>query len=123
MARLIPKWYKGPPEAIDPDCLRQGNQRKDPHFGNDGYFLPCCECDPPGSRSCFEERGFFDKELHISNIKKREDFAKIFDSKAWKKFRSTLFEDPKNAPYICQVFCKKSKQKVEGHGKNPKGFV
>ena len=80
----------------------------------------CCECDPPGSRSCFEERGFFDKELHISNIKKREDFAKIFDSKQWKKFRSTLFEDPKNAPYICQVFCKKSKQKIDGHGKNPK---
>ena len=47
MARLIPKWYKGTPEAIDPDCLRHGDQRKDPHFINDGYFLPCCECDPP----------------------------------------------------------------------------
>ena len=46
----------------------------------------CCECVPSGSRSCFEERGFFDKELHISNIKKREDFAKIFDSKGWKNF-------------------------------------
>ena len=39
MARLILKWYQGSPEAIDPDCLRKSDQRKDPHFGNDGYFL------------------------------------------------------------------------------------
>lgn len=122
MGKLIPTWFK-PATEIDPDCLRVGSKTKDPHFGNDGFVLPCCECDTPTTRPCFEERGFFDKELHITSIKKREDFAKIFDSKAWKKFRSTLFEDPKNAPIICQTFCKKSKQKIDGHGKNPKGFV
>lgn len=93
---------------IEPKCLAKVNT-KDPTFTNEGYIIPCCECEPPPIRAEFVFRGFYNKELHISNI--YGDFDKIFNSEQWIKFRHQLFDDPENAPKICQEYCKKNEKK------------
>ena len=89
---------------INPDCLRIG-RTKQIVFTNRGYFLPCCECDTNRHRSEFEARGFNDSSLHIDNFKSIDDVSAVFNSDTWQKFYKGLFDNPENAPTICQEFC------------------
>lgn len=96
---------------IAPKCLTKKNA-KFPSFTNEGFIIPCCECEPPSIKQEFINRGFYDPELHISQIT-NNNLGKIFLSEQWTKFRKDLFDDPENAPRICKEFCRKEFNDIE----------
>ena len=68
----------------------------------EGYMIPCCWCDGRKYRGEFEERGFFNEDLLVSNNDSIDD---IIATDTWGEFVNDILHNYDKAPKVCQEKC------------------
>jgi len=72
----------------------------------DGFLLPCCWCDYRAfnleNKMNKIHKDLYSEHLHLDKI---ESIEEITNSKEWKVFWDTMFDDPNNAAKPCKQFC------------------
>jgi len=81
---------------LKPKCV----SNKEPALTAEGFFLPCCWCDR--RNKYFIEKGFLNKELHISNV--NDIVSEIFNSETWIKFFDEI-QNGSDYPSVCKEHC------------------
>jgi len=91
-------------EKIIPKCVL-GDRTTLGHSAS-GHLLPCCWCDYKAFN--LEDKmnkihsDLYSEHLHLDNVK---NVKEITNSKEWKVFWDTMFNDPNNAARPCKKMC------------------
>jgi len=92
-----------------PDGSKNKDYPKGAAYTSAGFMLPCCWCDNEYQKD-FEEMGFFDSDMHISN---HESLETIYSSEPFNKFFTSFFFDIDQVPTVCRLKCSDTEQKKD----------